>query len=403
MPIIAWLAGKAILVGGYVVVYGAILAGVALTGYAAVRIGTGVGDAMRGATESSRAARQAADASPAELERLQTQYINGQLAQHRGLAQAVQQAPQLISGLQELNRRAVGGAGTDLTDRDVLNDPVDGLTQPWTTPGTGSTTDPILVAFFQPVDGEAQVGSLVPLTLVIRGLREAALVTFAVREGEGAFGQATIQAALDGSSAQCDRVGQELVCGNTVTPSRAGALQVEATVNGVKASIQLIAKAKPPVVRTARAALSAGWDKTGPIREGAVAWTVPGKSSPLHLTVTITGATPNTTYAVGAHFFPADPATCPFSANFGAGTHIQGDCRVARDGITSAVDGWDFGTISTDGRGDGSSEIDLSPQSGTYRLQFTIREGVGCPTTNCGVVYRTGTQYSMNAAQLVIP
>jgi hypothetical protein len=107
-------------------------------------------------------------------EELQRQHTEGQLNQHKGIADAVKQVPQLVSGITDISRRAGGASGTAMEDRDVITDPIDTLTVPWTTPGIepAGSSDPSVA--FEPVEGFAVAGRPFPLTLVVRGIESGA-------------------------------------------------------------------------------------------------------------------------------------------------------------------------------------------------------------------------------------
>jgi hypothetical protein len=156
-----------------------------------------------------------------------------------------------------------------------------------------------------------------------------------------------------------------------------------------------------PLVSFGREALSPGWDIFNvALSSGSVSWTAgPGS---LSVTFQLTGAPPNGTFTGGAHFFPTNPPQCPFESNFNAGTHPGTTCAGSREGVTTSVDGWDFGVIHTDASGSATVQFNLSPHAGTYRTQFTVRFGNPCPP-NCGVVYRSGGRFATTFAVVAIP
>ena len=148
-------------------------------------------------------------------------------------------------------------------------------------------------------------------------------------------------------------------------------------------------------------ALTRGWDISGdPLTKGKVFWNVPDGQRRLNVTFVLFGALPNHEYTVGAHFFSAGT-----DVNFGAGTNLHGTAGLTREGVTADVSDWDFGSLRTDSEGDGAAHFNLMPNSGTYHVQFTVRIGgaPGCPVTNCAVVYRTGSTYSVTREDIVIP
>ena len=147
--------------------------------------------------------------------------------------------------------------------------------------------------------------------------------------------------------------------------------------------------------------LTPGFDIfTDPLTKGKVIWNVPDGQRRLNVTFILSGALPNHEYTVGAHFFNAGT-----DVNFGHGKNLAGTAGVTRDGVTADVDGWDFGFLLTDSEGDGAAHFNLTPNSGTYHIQFTVRinGAPGCPEVECAVVYRTGFTYSVNTEEIIIP
>ncbi|MEW6208707.1 MAG: hypothetical protein AB1631_10095 [Acidobacteriota bacterium] len=146
--------------------------------------------------------------------------------------------------------------------------------------------------------------------------------------------------------------------------------------------------------------LTPGWDIfTDPLIKGKVIWSVPDRHRRLNVTFILDGALPNHEYTVGAHFFQAGT-----EVNFGDGTNLPGGA-ITREGVFADVDAWDFGFLLTDSEGDGAAHFNLIPNSGTYHVQFTVRIGgsPGCPNTNCAAVYRTGSTFSVNTEEIIIP
>ncbi|MCC6267885.1 MAG: carbohydrate binding domain-containing protein [Dehalococcoidia bacterium] len=237
MPVIGWLIGKAMIAAGGILVYGPLVLGVGLTIYAGVAVGKGIADAAGGARDASRAARTVEDASPAELEELQRQHTEGQLNQHKGIADAVKQVPQLVSGITDISRRAGGASGTAMEDRDVITDPIDTLTVPWTTPGIepAGSSDPSVA--FEPVEGFAVAGRPFPLTLVVRGIESGAFgVVFEV-SGPANISLQELQVQGGGSTAECDVNGREAVCGITLTMSENGVASLTAKSGSATATV----------------------------------------------------------------------------------------------------------------------------------------------------------------------
>lgn len=159
--------------------------------------------------------------------------------------------------------------------------------------------------------------------------------------------------------------------------------------------------APPPAASSGQETLTKGWDSfTTALSGGSVSWTAgPGS---LQTVFTLSGAPPNTTFTAGAHFFPSGTVECPYNVNFNAGTHAGTTCNGSREGVTSTVDGWDFGTLRTDANGNASIRFNLTPRAGTYRTQFTVRIGSPCPP-NCAVAYRSGGRFATSFAIIVVP
>jgi hypothetical protein len=239
MPVLAWIMGKLVLMGGYAVVYGPPVLGVALTALAAVKLGEATGDAMTGASQVGHGSRVDL-ASPKDVEDLQKQHDQGQVKQHVALAEAANQVPQLVSGTSELSAKGVGGTGVNRPDRDVLEtEPIDTLTEPWTDPAfIPKGPSSVSALEWGALDGEPEVGKQMALTLIARGVGDAADVTLRVAGGEASLSQATLHMER-GESAACDIAGSEAVCGVFITPNRGRPIVVEASSGSVVARLTI--------------------------------------------------------------------------------------------------------------------------------------------------------------------
>jgi hypothetical protein len=162
--------------------------------------------------------------------------------------------------------------------------------------------------------------------------------------------------------------------------------------------------------QTHESTLSPGWDDLNePLSSGKVLWTVLDNGK-LDVTFQLNGASPNHRYIAGVHFFdPGGFGQLPGVCKFG-GTKISCDRGpLIREGITATVIGaWDFGVLETNGNGYGKAQFTLSPPEGTYHVQFTVRMGDQCnpaagQTSNCAVVFRTGTNMGEGFDTITIP
>ena len=123
-----------------------------------------------------------------------------------------------------------------------------------------------------------------------------------------------------------------------------------------------------------------GWDNFSEpldLTHSSVTWSV-STSRKLTVTFNLAKATPNKLYQVGMHIFCTTfPATFgQFPAN-GAG---GGNCfTMTRQGVTQSVVAIEMGVGTTDIHGNGSLKVVVGPiVSGTYNLEFTVRNGAGC-------------------------
>ncbi len=131
---------------------------------------------------------------------------------------------------------------------------------------------------------------------------------------------------------------------------------------------------------------TAGWDAFGePLNytKSKVQWSV-STTRKLTITYTLAGATPSKLYQVSLNFFcstfPATFGQFPTEEN-GDGTCIS----LSRQGVTATVAEVEVGVVATDLHGNGSFKVMIGPvPSGTYQLEFFVRNGAGCDFINGG-------------------
>src|ERR1700687_257859 len=143
--------------------------------------------------------------------------------------------------------------------------------------------------------------------------------------------------------------------------------------------LSTLALAETDAVEVTTQHFTLGWDNFGePLDLAAsnVKWSV-SAARKLTLTFSLVGATPNKIYQVGTHIicttapgtfgqFPTNPPT--------------GNCgQLTRQNVTASVVAVEMGVVTTDIHGKGSFKVTVGPiVSGTYKLEFTIRNGGGC-------------------------
>jgi len=138
---------------------------------------------------------------------------------------------------------------------------------------------------------------------------------------------------------------------------------------------------------------------------GKVIWNQP-QSGLLQVTYVLEGARPYHTYQVGIHLYPNNDNE--FWDDFGsegwednARTPRAYSCREEQ---CTYLNAWEFGFLTTDGYGDGAAHFNLHPNIGTFRFQFTVRNGT-CTWedhSGCGVAFESGGIYT-SAETVIIP
>lgn len=132
---------------------------------------------------------------------------------------------------------------------------------------------------------------------------------------------------------------------------------------------------------------TAGWDNFNePLnyKKSYVSWNVNPATSKLTVTYKLVGATPNKLYQVGVHIF-----CTTFPPTFGQfpawPTWFLGGDSCApntKQGVFETLVGLEFGVVTTDINGNGSFAVIVGPiASGTYVLEFDVRNGAGCNLT----------------------
>jgi len=131
---------------------------------------------------------------------------------------------------------------------------------------------------------------------------------------------------------------------------------------------------------------TAGWDYfSEPLNytKSNIQWSV-SASRKLTLTFNLVGATPLKLYQGSLNFFcttfPATFGQFPTEEN-GDGTCIS----IMRQGVTATIAEVEVGVITTDINGKGTYKVVVGPvPSGTYQLEFFVRNGAGCDFINGG-------------------
>ncbi len=158
-----------------------------------------------------------------------------------------------------------------------------------------------------------------------------------------------------------------------------------------------------------------GWDvTTQPLTSGKVILNSPDTTGKLGITFVLSGATPNHTYIVGAHFFndTTNGATIPDSNGdtadpgyFGAGWWVDGTVNITRQNYNTDDIAYDFGYLTTDAYGNGAVHFNLFPNRNTYAAEFTVRIGPVCDVhsaspdySGCAVVFQSGTSFGHGLA-----
>jgi hypothetical protein len=139
------------------------------------------------------------------------------------------------------------------------------------------------------------------------------------------------------------------------------------------------ALAQTDIVETTTQKWMPGWDNfSEPLNlvSSNVKWSV-SASRKMTVTFSLVGATPNKLYQVGVHLFCTTP---PGTFGQFPTNPPTGSCgQITRQGVTASVAAVEMGVVTTDLHGKGSFKVIVGPiVSGSYRLEFTVRNGAGC-------------------------
>ncbi|MBI3476120.1 MAG: hypothetical protein HY010_10335 [Acidobacteria bacterium] len=144
-------------------------------------------------------------------------------------------------------------------------------------------------------------------------------------------------------------------------------------------SLSAFAQNGTDIVETATQHFTTGWDNFSEplnLASSNVKWSV-SNSRKMTVTFSLVGAVPNKLYQVGVHIFcTTTPGTFgQFPAN-----PSSGNCgQITKQNFTGSVASVEMGVVTTDMHGKGSFKVTVGPiASGTYNLEFTIRNGAGC-------------------------
>jgi hypothetical protein len=131
---------------------------------------------------------------------------------------------------------------------------------------------------------------------------------------------------------------------------------------------------------------TAGWDNFGePLNftKSKISWSVNPTTRKLSVTFKLVGATPSQLYQVALNFFCST-----FPPTFGQFPNDQGGgacVSLTRQGVTATIAEVEVGVVTTDIHGNGSFTVVIGPvASGTYELEFFVRNGAGCDLLNGG-------------------
>ena len=146
------------------------------------------------------------------------------------------------------------------------------------------------------------------------------------------------------------------------------------------------ASAQQPLAATTQK-WKAGWDNfSEPLNytRSNVMWSLNSTTKRLTVTFNLVGATPSKLYQSSLHFF-----CTTFPATFGqfpTERNADGTCmQITRQGVTATVAEIEVGVVTTDIHGNGKFSVVIGPvASGTYSLEFIVRNGAGCGLINGG-------------------
>jgi hypothetical protein len=138
-----------------------------------------------------------------------------------------------------------------------------------------------------------------------------------------------------------------------------------------------------------------GWDKFSEplnLTKSSVKWTT--GTHKLTVTYKLVGATPSKLYQVALNFFcDSFPATFgQFPVDGGGGTCFT----LTRQNVTKSAAEVEVGVVTTDAHGNGTLAVAITGvASGTYQVEFFVRDGAGCNlnggggNSGCGVDFQS--------------
>jgi hypothetical protein len=126
---------------------------------------------------------------------------------------------------------------------------------------------------------------------------------------------------------------------------------------------------------------TAGWDNFGePLNysKSKVTWSVNTKTRKLTVKSTLVGARPDKYYQLELGFFCETIAST--FGQFPTDFNSNGNCLpTSKQDVNLNTAGAELGAVLTDIHGNGSFSVVVGPiASGTYTLEFTMRDGAGC-------------------------
>jgi hypothetical protein len=129
---------------------------------------------------------------------------------------------------------------------------------------------------------------------------------------------------------------------------------------------------------------TAGWDNFNePLNyaNSNVKWSYSPKTKALSVTFNLVGATPSKAYQTSIVIFcTTEP---PNFGRFPVASGSPGSCQsITRQGVTAQSVAAEVGAIVTDSSGNGSMTVSTGAlPMGTFKVEFTVRDGVGCNLT----------------------
>jgi len=174
-------------------------------------------------------------------------------------------------------------------------------------------------------------------------------------------------------------------------------------------SIQTYSTEGPDAVAVTTQKFAAGWDNFSEplnLASSNVKWSV-SAARKMTVTFNLVGAAPNKLYQVGIHLFCTN---APGSFAQFPTTPTSGACgSITRQGKTATVASVEMAVILTDLHGKGSAKVIVGPiASGSYDVEFTVRNGAGCNVTGgagnslCGIDFQSPGPFT-TVTTLVVP